>query len=212
MKITGFWLGVIVLWFTTIIGAQAWWMVHLQNERDSALAALHVSVGLTDIATGLLHDSVDDERRIDAKVAALQAEATRMQIVERIREVAPHEPAQRIAAAIMATARARHIDPWLLTAQIEQESHYHVHAVGQDGDRGLMQIMPRTAAELGLSWSQAFDIRLNIDAGARYLAWQMKACGRTAEALARYNGSGKPGYAAQVLGRYQQLVAQARRI
>lgn len=58
----------------------------------------------------------------------------------------------------------------LLTALCYQESGFDPQAVSWAGARGLMQIMPGTAAQLGVSQSQIHDPETNISAGTRYLA------------------------------------------
>ena len=55
----------------------------------------------------------------------------------------------------------------LVHAVIEQESGFRPCAVSSRGARGLMQIMPATAGELGLD--DPFDPLANIVAGAKYL-------------------------------------------
>ncbi|HET6372331.1 MAG TPA: lytic transglycosylase domain-containing protein, partial [Candidatus Polarisedimenticolia bacterium] len=55
----------------------------------------------------------------------------------------------------------------LLAAVVAVESGYRIDAVSSKGARGLMQLMPATAKDLGVS--DPFDARQNIDAGARYL-------------------------------------------
>jgi len=57
----------------------------------------------------------------------------------------------------------------LLAAQCYQESAFDPHAISWAGAQGLMQIMPKTAAHLGLSRSDVFNPEKSIEAGARYL-------------------------------------------
>ncbi|MEO2107795.1 MAG: lytic transglycosylase domain-containing protein, partial [Actinomycetota bacterium] len=52
------------------------------------------------------------------------------------------------------------------------------------GAQGLMQIMPATAAELGVD---PFDPAQAADGAARYLAQQLSSFGSTELALAAYN-------------------------
>ena len=52
---------------------------------------------------------------------------------------------------------------------IEQESGWHACAVSVKGAVGLMQLMPETAARLGVK--DRCDVRQNISGGVRYLAW-----------------------------------------
>lgn len=57
----------------------------------------------------------------------------------------------------------------LLAAQCYQESGFDPQAVSWAGAQGLMQIMPATAAHLGLPRSEVYDPDRNIGAAARYL-------------------------------------------
>lgn len=72
--------------------------------------------------------------------------------------------------------------------QVAQESSFNPRAVSKAGAAGLLQLMPGTAAELGLSGDDRFDPDKNLDAGFRYLAQQVKANkGNMHLALAGFN-------------------------
>ncbi len=67
------------------------------------------------------------------------------------------------------------LDPDFVNSVIKAESGFNVRAVSRKGAQGLMQLMPQTASQLGVS--NTFDARANVDGGARYLR----------ELLERYN-------------------------
>ncbi|MFA6030187.1 MAG: lytic transglycosylase domain-containing protein [Elusimicrobiota bacterium] len=62
------------------------------------------------------------------------------------------------------------LDPRLVKAVIAAESEFYRKAVSPAGALGLMQLMPRTAREMGVSRGMLFDPESNIRAGAAYLA------------------------------------------
>jgi hypothetical protein len=59
------------------------------------------------------------------------------------------------------------VPPDLIAAIIEAESEFNPRAVSRHGALGLMQLMPETAARLGVD--DPFDPRENIEAGVRHL-------------------------------------------
>jgi soluble lytic murein transglycosylase-like protein len=78
------------------------------------------------------------------------------------------------------------IDEELIRAVIQVESGWKPDAVSGKGARGLMQLMPRTAAMLGVE--DAFDPQENIEGGVKYLAQLTdKYKGDVEMALAAYN-------------------------
>lgn len=58
----------------------------------------------------------------------------------------------------------------LMAAQCYQESTFDARAYSWAGARGLMQIMPSTAASLGLTEAELYNPQANIEAASRYIA------------------------------------------
>ena len=84
--------------------------------------------------------------------------------------------AARPYTALLDRAAANHgLDPRLLSAVAWTESGFNPGATSPVGARGLMQLMPRTAAGLGVS--DATDPAQALDGGARYLSQQLAAFG-----------------------------------
>jgi soluble lytic murein transglycosylase-like protein len=90
------------------------------------------------------------------------------------------------ANEINAAASRYKLDPALLAGLIRQESNFNPNAVSPAGARGLVQLMPGTAAGLGVK--DPTDPAQAIDGGARYLRQQLDRFGNDPErALAAYN-------------------------
>jgi soluble lytic murein transglycosylase-like protein len=87
---------------------------------------------------------------------------------------------------IIEAARHFDVDAALVSAVIKAESDYNPRTVSHKGARGLMQLMPATAARFGVT--NSFDPRENIFAGTRYLRWLLKTFDGDADlAVAAYN-------------------------
>jgi soluble lytic murein transglycosylase-like protein len=100
-------------------------------------------------------------------------------------------------AQITAAATKYGVDPALLKGLIRQESNFNPSARSGAGAQGLTQLMPGTAASLGVT--DASDPAQAIDGGAKYLKQQLDRFGGDAsKALAAYNAG--PGAVAKFGG------------
>jgi murein DD-endopeptidase MepM/ murein hydrolase activator NlpD len=82
-------------------------------------------------------------------------------------------------------AKETGLDVSLLEAVAAVESEFNPNAVSPAGALGIMQLMPYTVKELGIS--DPFDPRENILGGAKYLKTLVDRFGKTDIALAAYN-------------------------
>jgi soluble lytic murein transglycosylase-like protein/Rod binding domain-containing protein len=125
----------------------------------------------------------------------------------------------RFGAHIEKSAAAAGLDPRLVLAVVMEESGGNPSARSPVGARGLMQLMPGTARQLGVH--NALDPAANLAGGSRYLSEQLERFdGRLDLALAAYNagpgavdraGGRVPGFR-ETRGYVQRVMARYERI
>jgi len=104
------------------------------------------------------------------------------------------------------------LDPYLVFCVMEQESHFNSRAQSPMGARGLMQLMPGTAARFGVR--NSFDPAQNIAGGTRFLKQlSQRFNGRMDLILASYNaGEGAVMKYGSKVPPYRETRAYVKRI
>lgn len=96
-----------------------------------------------------------------------------------------YTPPGDVANMVTAEAQRQNIDPALALRIATQESGLHHGAVSPAGAIGVMQLMPKTAQDLGVDPT---DINQNVEGGVRYLGQQLQTFGGDPRlAAAAYN-------------------------
>ena len=104
---------------------------------------------------------------------------------------------QHLEKVIEKYARQYGVDEDLVWAVMRQESGFNPQAVSPKGAMGLMQLMPGTAALMGVS--DPFDVEQNIEGGIKYLEQCLNRFDQNVVlALAAYNAG--PGNVAKYQG------------
>ena len=101
-----------------------------------------------------------------------------------------------IANAVLYASASYNVDPLLIAAVMETESHFYMGAGSPAGAIGLMQLMPNTAASIGVN---PYDPLGNIIGGTIYLRTQLDNFGSWGEygvttAVAAYNAGPEAVY------------------
>ena len=155
-----------------------------------------------------LRDSVEPYRLMDvprkaqesgldaAALPALAGTAGAALLSPRMEAFFERSPGYKTASPLLREASSKHgIDYSLLKALIATESGFNTFAVSPKGAVGLMQLIPPTAERYGVTAGKdgsiekkLTDPKINIRAGARYLADLIRMFpGRLELALAAYN-------------------------
>jgi soluble lytic murein transglycosylase-like protein len=95
-------------------------------------------------------------------------------------------PAIDLDQVVREASNKNRLDPDFVSSVIMAESNFKTHAVSKKGALGLMQLMPATAAQLGVA--DPFDPKANVEAGTAYLnALLIRYHDDPVKALAAYN-------------------------
>ncbi|MEY8828873.1 lytic transglycosylase domain-containing protein [Sedimentitalea sp. XS_ASV28] len=144
-------------------------------------------IGQGSAASGLriFGDNADQAPELRIAAVAPSVRAPRPEILSAIENTALRYASHRGLRAADIT-----VTDWLnlYRANIEIESAYDPRAVSHAGAIGLGQLMPGTAALLGVN---PHDWRQNLDGSARYLAMMLAEFGDARLALAAYNAGPK---------------------
>lgn len=106
------------------------------------------------------------------------------------RSIFRHKKERLFHPIIIEEADRHEIDPALVKAIIMAESGYNPNAISEKGAKGLMQLMPSTAQDLGVE--DVFNPQQNISGGVRYFKKLVNRFdGDIKLALAAYNAGSK---------------------
>jgi soluble lytic murein transglycosylase-like protein len=159
---------------------------------------------------------IADKYRLQMAGGFVEVPATEVVTIEPEEVFTPVAVTAEVAKApfrelIQAAAAKYSVDADLITSVIAAESNFDPKAISRRNARGLMQLLPQTAARLGVQ--NVFDPQENIDGGTRYLRDLLQRYSNDlALTLAAYNaGSGR----VQLYGRvppYPETLSYVRRV
>ena len=130
-----------------------------------------------------------DDKPVTAKVISsqpIEEEYTAAKIEPILPPVKGNTKERLFHPIIIQTSSRHQVDPAIVKAIIMAESGYNPRAISKAGAKGLMQLMPETAQDLGVE--DSFNPQQNISGGVRYFKQLMNRFnGDFKLALAAYN-------------------------
>lgn len=198
----------IIMICASVIGMQAARVEAASAEANYLRMRLHAVLGLAELREEEIqfHRALHDTE--SAYIRALHTRLERAALRAYIQRVNPRALVDEIADNIQACAQQYAVEPQLVLAVMQQESSFNHRAIGDYGERGLMQLTFGTATELGVVWNEALDIKTNVCAGTKYLANLVTRFGVPEKAAHHYNGGGDPLYAMRISRHLLQIARQ----
>lgn len=160
----------------------------LRKEEMGATTRLYITGGYMDVPTAEIASfDKDDSPTPPAMSEAGKAEEAALTTQPQAQTSATTAPAKVDLDQLVREASSRHqLDPDFVSSVIKAESNFKTRAVSRKGAQGLMQLMPQTAAKLGVK--DAFDPQANVEAGTAHLSALLEMYNNDPiKALAAYN-------------------------
>lgn len=152
--------------------------IHFDHkEQSGGSTRLYTGTGYLDVASDQIASYDVDETPVTPEPPAAQPAAltSTQPPAAQPASVATQKPAQATAAQnvdldqlVREASSKNRLDPDFVASVIRAESNFKTHAVSRKGAQGLMQLMPGTAAQLGVA--DPFDPRANVEAGTAHLS------------------------------------------
>ena len=160
--------------------------IFFTNGRSMSVKDYHIAGDV--ITVGLRHGGqASFDMLVVARIEADEVpdvDASLIAAAERTHATPAVIDARPFADLIETVALKHGVDPDLVHAVVQAESNYSPRAVSQVGARGLMQVMPQTAAVFGIR--NLYDPQANLEAGVQYLKFLLGRFNLT-QAIAAYN-------------------------
>ncbi len=152
------------------------------KKRALLFAGMAAAIVLVPSAQAEVRLKVEAGRRVIYNDGPAKLAASEDWLASRMRRASAYDD------LIDAAAREFQVDPKLVKSVMLVESGFNPAAISRKGARGLMQLMPATAAEHGVDVSEIHDPRRNIAAGTRHLSRLLDYYGGDlTKSLAAYN-------------------------
>ncbi len=154
-----------------------------RKEQSGGITRLYTGTGYMDIASDQIASFEQEEAPVapqpqpaavvqPAVAPAPQPTATQNLVPAQaaISQAAPAKAVSNVDLdqVVREASNKNRLDPDFVNSVIKAESNFKPHAVSKKGAQGLMQLMPGTAAQLGVA--DPFDPKANVEAGAAHLS------------------------------------------
>ncbi len=171
----------------------------IRHERRQMVGAV-TRLYLSNVSNGYIEIPTDQIERFETDTAPAPLPTTPQGSVSTppvVRAAAPGLPQtqavmtpQILNQAISGAGERHQLDPDFINSVIRAESGFNNRAVSKKGAQGLMQLMPKTASELGVA--NPFDPNANVEGGTKYLRGLLEKYNFDAvKALAAYNAGSR---------------------
>jgi len=168
----------------------------IRHERREVVGAV-TRLYLSDSVSGYIEIPTDQIERFEKDTAPplaktiASAGSRSLPLPTSIASPKPAALSRQDLSDVINGAGERHqIDPDFINSVIRAESGFHQNAVSRKGAQGLMQLMPGTASQLGVS--DPFDPHANVEGGTKYLRELLEKYNfDVPKALAAYNAGAR---------------------
>lgn len=169
--------------------------IDLRNDRNYLESELMRAKGLADKANEIAEHASETAEKYASLFVAREKQVMTDRLYRYIQSIPGRKSTKsdfQIAEAIVASSYQYNMPIEDISALAQIESHFDRYAVSETGARGVMQLVPSTAQELGVK--DAHDVVQNVRGGSEYFYNRRKTTPNVEAALIKYSGGQDPEY------------------